>query len=252
MMQPEQRLGFLLRLADNPLVLGQRLSGWCGSGPILEEDIALANVALDLFGQARSWLGYAAEVEGRGRDADALAFLRDGRDFRNLLLVEQENGDYGDTMARQFLFDAWHELVLTRLTSSTDSRVAEIAAKAVKEVTFHAERSAGWVIRLGDGTTESHQRIQRSFDRLWMYTGELFAMDSLDRAALAEGVGCDLAALEPGWNARIRAVFSEATLAVPVGSGFQRGGRQGLHTEALGYMLAVMQVLPRSHPGATW
>ena len=165
---------YLLRLGDNALILGHRLSEWCGHSPALEEDLALSNVALDLIGQTQLWLNLAGEVEGKGRDADKLAYLRDARDFRNVLLVEQPNGDFAMTMARQFYFDAWHYLLLRDLSGSKDSRVAEIAAKGLKEVTYHLERSRDWVLRLGDGTEESHRRMQAAIDDLWMYTGELF------------------------------------------------------------------------------
>jgi ring-1,2-phenylacetyl-CoA epoxidase subunit PaaC len=245
-------LDFLLRLGDNALVLGQRVAGWCGKGPILEEDIALANVALDLLGQARLWLSYAGEVEGTGRDEDALAFLRDGHQFRNVLLVEQPNGSYADTMARQFLFDTWHRRQLEALGASADPRVAEIAAKSAKEAAYHAERSADWVIRLGDGTEESHARMQAAIDDLWMYTGELFAMDAVDRDAHAAGVGCDLEGLRAPWLAEVGRTLAEATLAMPAGTHSQQGGRRGVHTENLGYLLAEMQFLQRAYPGCRW
>ncbi|MGH9518425.1 MAG: 1,2-phenylacetyl-CoA epoxidase subunit PaaC, partial [Terriglobales bacterium] len=184
---------FCLRLGDNDLILSQRLGEWCGHGPVLEEDLALANVALDLLGQARLWLSLAAELEGRGRDEDQLAFLRDAGEFRNLLLVEQANGDYAATLARQYYFDAWHALLLERLALSSEARVAAIAAKAVFEVRYHLERSRDWIIRLGDGTEESHARIQAALDRLWPYTGEMFQADGVDAPA------GDLAALRTPW-----------------------------------------------------
>ena len=246
---------YLLRLADSDLVLAQRLGEWVGHGPALEEDIALTNVGLDLLGQARLWFAYAGEVEarfGRGRTEDELAFLRDGGDFRNLLLVEQPNGSYADTMARQFLFDAWHGLVLGGLTLSRDERIAEIAAKARKEVAYHVERSADWVVRLGDGTEESHARMQSAIDDLWMYTGEMLEPDALDTALAEDGVGCDLAALAAPWRESVGAVLAEATLAMPQSAAVQRGGRRGVHTEHLGHMLATMQWLQRAYPGAQW
>jgi ring-1,2-phenylacetyl-CoA epoxidase subunit PaaC len=251
-----QLFEYLLRLADSDLVLAQRLGEWVGHGPALEEDIALTNVGLDLLGQARLWLAYAGDVEarfaGRGRTEDELAFLRDGAEFRNLLLAEQPNGSYADTMARQFLFDAWHRLLLARLAHSRDERIAEIAAKAGKEVAYHAERSADWVIRLGDGTDESHAKMQSAIDELWMYTGEMFEADATDRALAEEGVGCDPAALAAPWRETVEAVLGEATLALPKGSAMQRGGKRGVHTEHLGHMLATMQWLQRAYPGAQW
>lgn len=243
---------FLLRFGDNCLILSQRLSEWCGHGPVLEEDIALTNVALDLLGQARFWLSYAGEVEGAARDEDKLAFVRNAGEFRNALLVELPNGHYGETTARQFYFDAWHYLVLQELKHSTDMRVAEIAEKALKEVTYHLERSTDWVIRLGDGTHESHRRMQSALDDLWMYTGELFEMDAIDAEMLQRGIGADLAKLRQPWLEHVEKTFAEATLKVPDGKWMQRGGKQGLHTEKLGYILAEMQFLQRVYPGAQW
>lgn len=249
-------LDYLLRLADNDLVLAQRLGEWVGKGPVIEEDIASTNVGLDLLGQARLWYGYAGEVEARlrgsGRDEDAFAFRRDAHEFRNLLLVEQRNGSYADTIARQFLFDHWHVLVLRALTRSGDARVAEIAAKAAKEASYHAERSADWVIRLGDGTEESHRRMQAAIDDLWTYTGELFAMDAVDRAMVERQIGCDLAALRAPWLEQVRQTLTEATLEMPTGDWFQDGGKRGVHTEPLGYLLAEMQSVPRAYPGCQW
>lgn len=224
---------FLCQMGDNALILGHRLSEWCGKGPVLEEDIALANTALDLIGHAQMWLGYAGEVEGQGRDADRLAYFRDAYDFRCCLLVQQPNGDFGQTMMRQFLFDTYHLDHLQTLTQHPDHRIAEIAAKAVKEVTYHQERSADLVIRLGDGSDESHRRMQDALDALWPFTGEL-----------------------PGdWITTARTTLAEATLSPPdLGPhGVQKGGITGTrHSEHLGHLLAVMQSLPRSHPDATW
>jgi len=243
---------YLLRLGDNCLILGHRLSEWCGKGPILEEDLALANVALDLIGQTKLWLGLAGEVEGEGRDADKLAYLRDAREFRNILLVEQKNGDFGVTMARQFLFDTWHYLLLRELEKSKDPRVAEIAQKAIKEVAYHLERSRDWVVRLGDGTEESHRRMQKAVDTLWVYTGEMFEMDEVDRALLDSGVGVDLTALRGPWLEHVGATLEEATLEQPKSGWMQRGGKRGFHSEHLGYLLAEMQFLQRAYPGAIW
>jgi ring-1,2-phenylacetyl-CoA epoxidase subunit PaaC len=253
MASAEPQFEYLLRLGDNCLILGHRLSEWCGHAPVLEEDIALANVALDLIGQARFWLGLAGEVEGEGRDADKLAYLRDARAFRNLLLVEQKNGDFAVTMTRQFFFDAWHYLLLRELQGSADPRVAEIAAKAIKEVAYHLERSRDWIVRLGDGTEESHRRMQQAVDRLWAYTGELFETDDVDRALIARGVAVDLATLREPWLEVVRATLAEATLVQPDPDAWmQRGGKRGLHTEQLGYLLAEMQFVQRAYPGATW
>lgn len=243
---------YLLRLGDTTLVLGQRLSEWCGRGPALEEDIALTNVALDLVGQTRLWLGYAAEVEGAGRNADQLAYLRDAHQFRNLLLVEQPNGSYADTLARQFLFDTWHYFVLEGLQRSTDARIAEIAAKSLKEVTYHVRRSADLVVRLGDGTEESHRRMQDAFDDLWMFTGELFEADAAEAALVRDGVIPDPVTLAEPWQRHVGEVLEDATLRVPADQWAQSGGRHGRHTEHLGYLLAEMQFLQRAYPGAQW
>lgn len=251
---------YLLRLGDSPLILAQRLGEWVGKGPALEEDIALTNVGLDLVGQARLWLSYAGEVEARfsgaGRSEDQLAFTRDGGDFRNLLLVEQPNGNYADTTARQFLFDTWHLRALRALTQSKDPRVAEIAAKGAKEVAYHVERSGDWVIRLGDGTPDSHARMQAAIDGLWMYTGEMFAADATELALRESGIAADAPALEAPWRQHVDAVLAEATLTVPRDAWMQggggRGGKQGVHTEHLGHLLAEMQFLQRVYPGAQW
>jgi ring-1,2-phenylacetyl-CoA epoxidase subunit PaaC len=247
---------FALRMGDTTLILSQRLSAWCGHGPILEEDLALTNTALDLLGQARLWLTLAGEAEGAGRDEDQLAYLRDAPEFRNLLLVERPNGNYGDTMARQFFFDTWHYFLLERLGASSEPRVAAIAEKAVKEAAYHARRSADLVVRLGDGTPESHARMQAAVDAAWPYTGELFADDEADAEAARRGIACPLAELRAPWMAQVRAVLDEATLAMPdeslAGHAAYRGGRQGRHTEALGPLLADMQFLQRAYPGASW
>jgi ring-1,2-phenylacetyl-CoA epoxidase subunit PaaC len=249
-------LELLLRLGDNDVVLAQRLGEWVGHGPVLEEDIALANVGLDLLGQGRMWLTYAGEVEGKGRTEDDLAFLRDQHAYRNVQLVELPNGDFADTMARQLYFDHAHLLLLRGLAASADGRVAEIAAKAVKEVTYHVERSADWVVRLGDGTEESHGRMQRALDRLWPYTGELFAADAVDVELAERSVAPDPRPLRDPWLAAVRAVVEEAKLKMPGGEwmhGTRRGGgKQGVHTEHLGHLLAEMQFLQRAYPGAQW
>ncbi|MBM2576713.1 phenylacetate-CoA oxygenase subunit PaaC [Jannaschia sp. Os4] len=242
---------FLLRMGDATLVLGHRISEWCGHAPALEEDVALANVALDLIGQTQLWLGYAAEETGAA-DADALAFRRDVWDFRNPLLVERPNGDFAHTILRSFLFDAWHLPRLDRLTGSADDRVAGIAAKAAKEVAYHLERSRGLVVALGDGTAESHDRMQAALDRLWPYAGELFETDATDAAMAEAGVADEPPALRPAWEATVLPALAAATLAPPEVVRFQAGGRTGRrHTEHLGPMLAQMQWLQRSYPDAS-
>ncbi|HJV25879.1 MAG TPA: 1,2-phenylacetyl-CoA epoxidase subunit PaaC [Aromatoleum sp.] len=243
---------YLLRMGDNALVLSQRLSEWCGKGPAFEEDMALTNTALDLIGQARMWLSYAGEVEGRGRDEDALAFCRDAHDFTNLLLVEQPNGDYADTLVRQFFFDVWHHLTLDALTRSADDRIADIASKAIKEVAYHLRRSSDLVVRLGDGTAESRRRVQDAIDELWMFTGEMFKADETEELLAAQGLACDPASLKDAWLAMVGEVFDEATLTVPAGEWMQKGGKQGRHGEHLGLLLAEMQFLQRAYPNASW
>jgi ring-1,2-phenylacetyl-CoA epoxidase subunit PaaC len=244
---------FLLRMGDNTLILGHRVSEWCGHAPVLEEDIALANTALDLIGQTQMWLGLAGEVEGQGRSADDLAFLRDVWDFRNLLLVEQPNGDFGQTILRQFLFDAWHVEILTALTRSRDERVAAIAAKAVKEASYHVERSAGTVIGLGDGTEESHARMRAALDRLWPYVAEMFNADEVDAAMVEAGIAPDPERLRAPVMQRMESVLTEATLTIPETRYAQLGGKSGKrHSEHLGHLLTQMQWLQRAYPGATW
>lgn len=243
---------WLCRMGDTTLILGHRLSEWCGHGPALEEDIALANTALDLIGQTELWLSLAAEVEDAGRTADDLAFLRDSLQFRNILLVERPNGDIGHTLIRQFLFDAWHAPMLTRLAGSTSARVADIAAKAVKEATYHLERSSDLVIRLGDGTAESHARMQRALYRLWPYAGEMFAGDGVDAALAEAGIAPAPETLRPAWDGLVRDVLAEATLNRPEGTFAHKGGKTGRHSEHLGHLLAPMQFLQRAYPGAVW
>lgn len=243
---------YLLRQGDTTLILAQRLSEWCGKGPAFEEDMALANTTLDLLGQARLWLTYAGEVEGKGRDEDVLAFLRDAHDFRNLLLVEQPNGDYAVTIVRQFYFDAWYSLLLQQLTTSADARIAEIAKQAATEVTYHVRRSSDLVVRLGDGTKESHRRMQIAVDDLWSFTGEMFATDAVDERLVVQGIVPDSATLREPWLQHVTAVFLPATLVLPTSTWMQQGGKQGRHTEHLGYLLAEMQFLQRAYPGAKW
>lgn len=243
---------FLLRMGDSTLILGHRVSEWCGRSPVLEEDIALANVALDLIGQTQMWLGYAGELEGKGRDADKLAFLRDAHDFRNALLTERPNGDFGMTLMRQFLFDAWQFVLLGRLEGSTEPRVAEIAAKARKEVSYHLERSRDLVVRLGDGTAESRGRMQDAIDELWAYTGEMFLPDAVDEALASAGVAPNPADLKPEWMKIVDETLAEATLKKPAGTYAHKGAKKGVHSEYLGHLLAQMQFLQRAYPGASW
>jgi ring-1,2-phenylacetyl-CoA epoxidase subunit PaaC len=248
-----QKFQWLLRCGDNALVLSQRLSEWCGKGPALEEDMAATNVALDLLGQATLWLGYAAQTEGKGRDEDQLAFLRDAHDFRNVLLVEQPNGDYGDTLMRQFYFDTWHYFFLQALQQSSDEQVAQIAEKSIKEVRYHLRRSGDLIVRLGDGSAESHRRMQQSAEQLWMYTGELFVADAIDSAMTQQGIAPDLNLLRKEWLAHVSKIFAEATLVLPDPAAWmQSGGKVGRHSEHLGFLLAEMQFLQRAYPGAQW
>jgi ring-1,2-phenylacetyl-CoA epoxidase subunit PaaC len=246
-------LELCLRLGDTALVLGHRLSEWSSKAPTLEEDIARSNVALDLIGQARVLLTYAGEVEGAGRDEDALAYLRDAGDYRNLLLVEQPNGDFATTMLRQFLHDARAVELWPALARSTDETIAGLAAKAAKEAAYHVEHSASWVIRLGDGTEESRRRMLAALDDLWMLTGELCVDDDVDRELASRGVSVLPSSLAPAWRERVTAVLGEATLPVPpYDAWMQYGGLVGRHTEHLGYLLAELQFLQRAYPGASW
>lgn len=244
---------FLLRMGDNTLILGHRVSEWCGHAPVLEEDIALANTALDLIGQTQMWLGLAGEVEGKGQTADNLAFLRDVWDFRNVLLVEMPNGDFGQTLMRQFLFDAWHSIQLGRLMKSSDERVAAIAEKASKEVAYHLERSADTVVGLGDGTPESHARMQAALDYLWPYVGEMFQSDAVDDAMVASGIAPDPATLRDEFDVLVGKILATATLTIPEDAFGHKGGRNGaMHTEHLGHLLTQMQWLQRAYPGSEW
>ncbi len=244
---------FCCRMGDNTLVLGHRVSEWCGVAPVIEEDIALANIALDLIGQTQLWLGLAGEVEDAGRDADALAFHRDVWDFRNLLLVEQPNGDFGQTMMRQFLFDGWHLAMLKGLMTSSHDQIAAIAEKSVKEVTYHMERSSDTVIGLGDGTEESHKRMQDALNVLWPYAGEMFVSDNVDAAMVEAGIAPDPAALRAGFEALLADVLGAATLVRPEDDFAHKGGKNGVrHSEHLGHMLTNMQWLQRAYPDATW
>jgi ring-1,2-phenylacetyl-CoA epoxidase subunit PaaC len=243
---------YLLRLGDDRLVLGHRLSEWCGHGPILEEDIAVANIALDLIGQANLLLGLAGTVEGKGRDADALAYFREATQFRNLLMCELPKGDFAFTIVRQLFFSTFSLLQMDALRGSSNADLAGIAAKGVKEAKYHVRHSAEWVLRLGDGTEESHLRSQAAVDDLWRFTGEMFAGDEVDRAAAADGVGVDPASLENDWTARVGEILGRATLTIPEVRYMQQGGRAGRHTEFLGHMLSEMQIVARSYPDGKW
>lgn len=252
MTAPAEFFEYLLRLADDRLILGHRLSEWAGHAPILEEDIALANIALDLVGQAQALLALAGEVEGQGRDEDALAYFREAREFRNALLCEQPNGDFAVTLVRQLLFDAWDVEVTGALAASPHETLAGIMAKAHKEARYHLRHSSQWVIRLGDGTSESHARAQTAVDELWRFGPELCVPDAVDAALVPLGLAADLDAIRPCWEATLRDVLATATLVAPPSAFLARGGRIGQHSEHLGHLLAEMQIVARSHPGATW
>ena len=248
----EIRAAYALRFGDDALVLSHRLAEWISNAPQLEEDVALANIALDLLGQARSLLTYAGEVEGKGRTEDDLAYLRGEREFVNLQIVEHPNEDFAVSMARQLFFSTYQLAAYDRLTGSRDETLAAVAAKAVKEVAYHRDHATQWVLRLGDGTDDSHDRMQAGLARMWPYVDEMFLGDEIDAAVAAAGVGFDPATLRPGWEAYVDAVLSEATLNRPDPTWTAKGGRQGVHTEAMGPLLAQMQHIHRSHPGAQW
>ena len=249
---PQSLSAFVLGLADDALVLGHRLSEWSGKGPMLEEDIALSNLGLDLIGQARLFYSYAGEIEDKGRDEDALAYLRDEHAYTNLLLVEQPNGDFAATMVRHLLFSAFMHPYFQAMQQSMDSRLAAVAAKTVKEMAYHVRHASEWVIRLGDGTEESQARTQAALDDLWMYTGEMFELSDGERLLVDRAIAPDRAALKSTWDATIKRVLEEATLQRPPDRWMQTGGRSGQHTEHLGHLLAEMQVIHRAHPGAKW
>ena len=245
-------LPYTLRLADTALVLGHRLSEWVGHSPVIEEDLAFGNMGLDLIGQARSLYSYAGEIEGKGRDEDALAYLRDAPEYRNILLVEQPNGDFATTMVRQLLYAAFAHPYFEALARSKDAMLAAIAAKAVKEMAYHLRHSAEWIIRLGDGTEESHRRAQDALDDLWPYTAEMFETDQVERALIEAGVAIDPTSLRATWDKTLDRVLSEATLERPRDGYMQSGGRVGHHSEHLGHILSELQFLQRAYPGATW
>jgi ring-1,2-phenylacetyl-CoA epoxidase subunit PaaC len=248
----DQLLRYVLRLGDLSLVLGQRLGEWVGHSPAIEEDLGLANIALDLIGQARLLLGYAGEIEDCGRNEDDIAFLREQGEYFNPTLVEQPNGDFGQTIVRQVLIDAFQLELYERLATSADERLAAVAAKSVKETRYHLRYSGGWLVRLGDGTEESRARVQSALERLWPYTAELFVEDDLDRAMTERGVAPRLVDVQAAWSSRIDALLAEATLDRPGDRPYPWLGKHGQHSEHLGYMLAEMQYLQRTYPGARW
>ncbi|MFB6415900.1 MULTISPECIES: 1,2-phenylacetyl-CoA epoxidase subunit PaaC [Bradyrhizobium] len=243
---------YALRRADDALILGHRLSEWCGHAPMLEEDMALSNIALDLIGQARELYSYAAKVEGRDNDEDKLAYLRDVRQYRNLLLVEQPNGDFAQTLVRQFFYSAFADLYWRTMMSSRDTTLAAIAAKSEKESAYHLRHASEWIIRLGDGTDESHARAQAAVDQLWAFTGEMFTVDDGERALIHGGVAIDPASLRGRWLTTVSDVAREATLELPQNDWMQQGGRVGRHSEHLGHLLSELQSMQRTFPGLTW
>lgn len=252
MTREEALVEYVLRIGDNSLIMGHRMSEWCGHGPILEQDIALINIALDHIGQASNWLTYAGQVEGKGRTEDDLAYHRDVFDFKNVLLVEQPNGNWGDTLVRGFLFDVYNYHFISLLSNSSDEQIAAIAQKSLKEISYHMRYSCEWMIRLGDGTDESHQKMQEALDNLWMYSGELFMMDEVDKMLIDEGTAVDLNEVKNLWDKTINETLDEATLRRPADGWMQKGGKQGIHSEYMGYILAEMQYLPRAYPDAKW
>jgi ring-1,2-phenylacetyl-CoA epoxidase subunit PaaC len=243
---------YLIRLGADSLILGHRLSEWCGHGPVLEEDIAMTNISLDLIGQTTSIFEYAGKVEGKGRSEDDIAFLRYQKDYKNLLLVERPNGDFGVTMMRQFLFDAFRKPLFERLVNSSDAQLSAIAAKSLKETIYHLRHSSEWIIRLGDGTEESHQRIQDALDELWKYTAEMFVEDEVDESLLADGILPSMKGLKEEWMATVNSVLEQATLTIPTNNWEQHGGRNGKHSEHLGFILTELQYMQRAYPGMEW
>lgn len=243
---------YTLRQADNAMILCQRLCQWVAKGPELEEDVALTNIGLDMIGQARSLYQYAAELSNDDISEDDLAFMRDEREWRNFLLVEQPNGNFADTIARQYFYDVWHLEFLEQLTQSKDVRLAEIAAKSVKEAKYHVRHSSTWVKRLGDGTELSRQRMQAGIDEMWQFTPEMFESDELDQRMLAAGIAADLSVVKQAWQAQVSELLQQATLTVPDEAFLMTGGRDGMHTQHMGFLLAEMQILPRSMPGCEW
>ena len=245
-------LEYTLRIADDSLILGHRISEWCGHGPILEEDIALTNIALDLIGQATNFFEYASTLNPKNKSADDLAFLRYEKEYRNLLLVEQKNQDFAYTITRQFFFDLFRKYFFEKLIYSSDGTLAAIAEKSLKETKYHLKHSSEWMIRLGDGTDESHVKVQNAVNDLWLYTNELFYMDEVDDFLLKENIAVDLSEIKKLWGQHLTEIFAEATLIVPDTKWQQKGGRTGVHTEHLGYLLTEMQFMQRAYPGMKW
>jgi len=243
---------YILEIADNSLILGQRLGELCGHGPSLETDIACTNISLDLLGQVRSYYQYASKIAGDGRTEDDIAMLREEREYHNVLLVEQPNTDFGYTITRQFLFDVYHLLFLSELQNSKDLTLSAIASKGIKEVSYHQRFSSDWIKRLGDGTKESHERIQNAINDLWTYTDELFHQTEADKTMIKEGIGVDLTKLKNTYYKTVNSVLEEATLSIPESKYFQKGGKQGIHTEHMGYLLAELQYMQRAYPDMEW
>jgi len=244
-------LKYTLRIADSSIILGQRLSSWCSKGPTLEEDIALSNLSLDLFGQANSLLEYASELDGT-KSADDFAFKRNEREFYNLQLTEQLNGHFGDTIVRHFFFSVYSFLFYSKLSNSKDETLAAIAAKSLKEIKYHLTHSKSWIIRLGDGTEESNKRIQKSLNDLWQFTGEFFEMDDIDQKMYKEGIGVNNSSLKSEWDKIVNTTLKESNLIRPEDGYMQSGSKNGMHTEHLGHLLSEMQFLPRAYPDAKW
>ena len=251
-MSKELLFKYVLALGDDALILGQRLSQWAYKGPFLEEDIALSNISLDMFGRANLFLEYAASIKGNDVTADELAFKRNEREYNNYILCEQPNGNFADTMVRQFFLDVFYKLFFKKLTESKDEQLSAIAQKSIKETTYHLRHSSKWIIRLGDGTAESHGKVQSAIDNLWMFTNELFEMNQIDNNMLAQKIGVDCSSIKAGWDQIIDKVLSEATLKKPENTHMTSGGREGIHTEHLGHLLSDMQYLQRAYPDAKW
>lgn len=245
-------LKYILRLGDNALILGHRLSEWCGHGPILEQDIALINISLDFVGQARNWYTLASQIDGKGKTEDDYAYLRTVTEYYNVQLVEQPNGHWGDSLMRQFYFDVFNYEFYSQLVHSSNAEISSIAQKSLKEITYHKRFSKEWILRLGDGTEESHAKIQTSANELWTYTGELFLMDEIDQQMIQENIGVDLSPIKEKWLTEVRHVFDEATLVLPTHNYMQKGGKQGIHSEHLGHILSDLQYMQRAYPGVTW
>lgn len=248
----EELFKYVLRLGDNALIMGHRLAEWCSKAPILEEDLALTNFALDYIGRAELLLNYAAQIDGKGKNEDDLAYKRKERDFFNHLITELPNGNFADTMARQFLFSCYEYLFYSKLINSKDERLAAISQKAIKEIKYHLKHASDWIIKLGDGTNESHYKMQNAINNYWMYTGELFEMDSIDETMYDLQIGINNSALQNEWHLMVIEVLNSATINIPSDNYMQTGSKKGIHTEHLGYILADMQYLPRAYPDANW